>query len=163
MNLDGFRTAVAAGVVGLAMSATSASAVTEMVGGGFLSNFNAACGDSWPTGSTVQITMRMRPGGAPGNSETLTLASLFTGNLAMHIRYPDRDDGGWAIASGHAIIGGDLTVNPDPMARVRHLESPDGTVFGFEENVATHAIAEVLHFGGIENCRARVNVWLHNR
>lgn len=163
MNLDGFRTAVAAGVVGLAMSATSASAMTEMVGGGFLSNFNAACGDSWPTGSTVQVTMRARPSGARGNSNTLTLASVFTGNLAMHFQFPDAQPSAWVTMANAAIIGGDLTVNPDVMPRIRHLPSPDGTVFGFEENDAAHVIAEILHFGNIQDCRARLNVWIHRR
>ena len=163
MDLDGFRTAVAVAAVGLTISATSASAVTEMVGGGFLSDFNAACGDSWPADSTVQVTMRTRPGGASGNSDTLTLASMFTGNLAMHFQFPEAQSSDWATMTNAAIIGGDLTLDPPVMPRIRHLPAPDGTVLSSEQDDAAHVIAEILHFGNIQDCRARVNVWLHKR
>ena len=163
MKRNGIRTIVASGAVGLALAGAPVMASTEMVGGGFLGDFSRACAPSWPEDSIVQITARVRPAGAPGNEQSFTTANIFTGTLAMHFRWRVQNDWAWGPVSNFSAIGGAFTSNPNTMPRIRIVPAPDGTTLGSDGDNAVHLIVQMQDFGGISNCDARANVWLHRR
>lgn len=163
MKRNGIRTMVASGAVGLALAGTPVMALTEFVGGGFLSDFSGACAPSWPENSVVQITTRVRPAGDPGNEQDFSTVNIFTGTLAMHFRWRGQNPGVWGPVANFSAIGNSFTSNPDTMPRIRVMGTPSGTTLGSDGDNAAHVVLEMQHFGGISNCNARANVWLHRR
>jgi len=149
--------AVAAGLL-----AAPASAQTEYQGGGYLSNWTAACApDNWS--GVVEVIARMRPAGQPGNSATQNILNLFMDQYTLHFRYNDAPENISQTAAAFASIGGGYGPASDPMPRVRRLATPPGTVPGNDEGHALHYFAEIENFSHLAGCRVRVNLWLHRR
>jgi hypothetical protein len=159
-HFDTCRSAAFAVATGLlALAAPAAAQTTEFRGGGFVSDFTAPCAtDGW--GPPNQIVARMRPAGQPGNPANSSILNLFFDSFTMHFAFPSAAAGTWVTTTGAASIGGGFTVQTSPQPQIRLLDPPAGTTFTTDER---HVVAEILHFGAVQNCQARVNLWLFRR
>lgn len=159
-HLDPCRSAALAAALGMmTLAAPAAAQTTEFRGGGFVSDFTAPCAtDGW--GPPNQIVARMRPAGEPGNAANSSILNFFFDSFTMHFAFPTAAAGTWVTTTSAASIGGGFGVQTSPQPQVRVLTPPVGTTFTADER---HVLAEILHFGGIQDCQARVNLWLYRR
>lgn len=150
--------AAAALAAALALAAPAA-AQTEFRGGGFVSDFTSPCAtDGWTTPN--QIVARFRPAGQPGNSPTSNTLNLFFDSFTLHFAYPNGAQDIWLTTTSAATVGGAFGLQTDPQPQVRLLAPPSNTTPNPGE---VHLVAEINHFAAVQNCQARVNLWLYQR
>lgn len=152
--------ALVAGALAAALAlAAPAAAQTEFRGGGFVSDFTSPCApDGWSAPN--QIVARFRPAGQPGNNPTSNTLNLFFDSFTMHFAYPDGAQNTWLTTTSAASIGGSFGLQTNPQPQIRLLAPPTGTTPNPGE---VHLLAEINHFAFLQDCQARVNLWLYRR
>jgi len=139
--------------------ASSAEAMTQFRGGGFLSEFTPECAaDGW--GGIHMVTARYRPSGLAMNGDRTRL-SVFTEWGAFNFNTEGRFSNTMRPVDAIAIFSSPWVLE-NPRTRLRLLP---GSSTGLSDTTAlVTLIGEMENFGEVENCSVRFRFYMsrHN-